>query len=96
METGSLNISAYVARKLHLGERLLARKFQEVECEIDTQEIENVGGGLQPRVYNRTVHQMDVCCTCCPALPIEAHQLQQETGTCHPTRTAQNLASKRR
>lgn len=70
METGSLNISAYVARKLHLGERLLARKFQEVECEIDTQEIENVGGGLQPRVYERTVHQ---CCTCCPALPTEAH-----------------------
>lgn len=92
METGSLNISAYVARKLHLGERLLARKFQEVECEIDTQEIENVGGGLQPRVHKRTIHKMEVCCRCRPALPAGAHQLQQETGTCHPTRTAQYLA----
>lgn len=44
MDTGSLNISAYVARKLNLGDRLLARKFQEVECEIETQEIETVGG----------------------------------------------------
>ena len=46
MDTGSIKISAFVARKLTLGDRLLARKFQEVECEIDTQEIEIVGGGL--------------------------------------------------
>jgi len=44
MDTGSLSIAAYVARKLNLGEQNLARKFQEVECEIDTQEIETVGG----------------------------------------------------
>ena len=44
MDTGSIKISAFVARKLTLGDRLLARKFQEVECEIDTQEIETVGG----------------------------------------------------
>ena len=44
MYTGSIKISAFVARKLTLGDRLLARKFQEVECEIDTQEIETVGG----------------------------------------------------
>ncbi|CAK0783793.1 hypothetical protein CVIRNUC_006993 [Coccomyxa viridis] len=43
MDTGSIKISAFVARKLTLGDRLLARKFQEVDCEIDTQEIETVG-----------------------------------------------------
>ncbi len=63
METGSLNISAFVARKLHLGERLLARKFQEVECEIETQEIENVGGGLQACIYSRTIHRVEVFCS---------------------------------
>ena len=44
MDTGSLRIAAYIARKLNLGEQKLARKFQEVECEIDTEEIETVGG----------------------------------------------------
>ena len=44
MDTGSLRIAAYVARKLNLGEQKLARKFQEVECEISTEEIETVGG----------------------------------------------------
>ena len=44
MDTGSIKISAFVARKLTLGDRLLARKFQEVDCEVDTQEIETVGG----------------------------------------------------
>ena len=46
MDTGSLRIAAYIARKLNLGEQKLARKFQEVECEIDTLEIETVGGVL--------------------------------------------------
>ena len=44
MDTGSLSIAAYIARKLNLGEQKLARKFQEVECEIGTEEIETVGG----------------------------------------------------
>ena len=44
MDTGSLSIAAFIARKLNLGEQKLARKFQEVKCEIDTEEIETVGG----------------------------------------------------
>lgn len=46
MDSGSLRIAAYIARKLNLREQKLARTFQEVECEIDTVEIETVGGEL--------------------------------------------------
>ena len=52
MDTGSLRIAAYIARKLNLGEQKLARKFQEVECEIDTEEIETVGGAHPTTVYS--------------------------------------------
>lgn len=44
METGGLGISAFVARKMALGERVLARHFQEVDCEVRTAEAELVGG----------------------------------------------------
>ena len=44
METGALGISAFVARKMVLGDRVLARHFQEVDCEVRTAEAELVGG----------------------------------------------------
>jgi hypothetical protein len=44
MESGELTIAAYVARKVSLGDRLLARKFQQVDVEVKTAEVESVGG----------------------------------------------------
>ena len=44
MESGELTIAAYVARKVSLGDRLLARKFQRVEVEVKTAEVESIGG----------------------------------------------------
>lgn len=44
METGGLGVSAFVARRMALGERVLARHFQEVDCEVRTAEAELVGG----------------------------------------------------
>ncbi|CAL8461835.1 g1366 [Coccomyxa elongata] len=43
MESGELTIAAYVARKVSLGDRLLARKFQRVEVEVKTAEVESIG-----------------------------------------------------
>lgn len=61
MDTGSLSIAAFIARKLNLGEQKLARKFQEVECEIDTEEIETVGGVLLTPAYSA----QGLCQECC-------------------------------
>lgn len=44
METGTLGICAFVARKMVLADRVLARHFQEVDCEVRTAEVESVGG----------------------------------------------------
>lgn len=46
MESGELSIRAYVARKANIGDRTLAMKFQEVEVEVQTAEMESVGGEL--------------------------------------------------
>ena len=44
METGELAIAAFVARHMVLAERVLARHFQEVDCEVRTPQVETVGG----------------------------------------------------
>ena len=44
MESGERTIAAYVARKVSLGDRVLARKFQQVDVEVKTAEVESVGG----------------------------------------------------
>lgn len=44
MESGEIAIAAYVARKVSLGDRLLARKFQQVEVEVKTAAVESIGG----------------------------------------------------
>ena len=43
-----LQITAYVARHLTLGDRQqsLAQEFQEVPCEVRIEELEKIGGGL--------------------------------------------------
>ena len=43
-----LQITAYVARHLTLGDRQqsLAQEFQEVPCEVRVEELEKIGGGL--------------------------------------------------
>ncbi len=48
MESGELTIAAYVARKVSLGDRVLARKFQQVDVEVKTAEVESVGGETAP------------------------------------------------
>ncbi len=51
MESGDMGIRAYVARRVTVGDRLLARKFQDIEVEVLTAEMEAVGGTASPRTY---------------------------------------------
>lgn len=64
METGGLGISAFVARKMVLGDRVLARHFQEVDCEVRTAEAELVGGAPsldQQCMQARTAEPAQAC-----------------------------------
>ena len=61
METGSLAICAFVARKMVLADRVLARHFQEVDCEVRTAEVESVGGERPSRALQPTPSTHATC-----------------------------------
>jgi hypothetical protein len=58
MESGEISIKAYVARKVAIGSRSLATKFQEVDVEVQTAEMESIGGMPLRVVHNKPVARL--------------------------------------